>query len=70
MQENDGDSDSEHFLPGDAHEGGFRGPHPVNNNAAAHELDQMRTEALRDIDKGGFSCVASSSAVFRPLTLL
>lgn len=69
MQANDGDSDSEQFLPGGTHEGGVRGPPPVNNNAAAHELDQMRIEALRDIDKGGFSCVASSSAVIRLLTL-
>lgn len=53
MQANDGDTDS------DTHEGGVHraGLPPVNNLATAHELDQMRTEALRDIDEGGFSCV-------------
>jgi hypothetical protein len=32
--------------------------------AAVHELDQIRAEALRHIDEGSFSCVAS---LFRSL---
>ncbi|KAF8486862.1 major facilitator superfamily domain-containing protein [Russula ochroleuca] len=55
MQVNDGDNDSEH-LPA-THEGGIRGggPPTVNNNATIHELNQIKTEALRDLDGGGFS---------------
>lgn len=72
MQANGGDGDSDSFS--DTHEGNVPGAgpaHPVNNNAVGHELDELRTEALRDIDNGGFSCVASFSApVFRLLTVL
>jgi hypothetical protein len=58
MQANDGDSDSD-YRSG-THEGGGPGA-PANNNAAVHELNRIRSEALRDIDEGGFSCVASLS---------
>lgn len=72
MQANRGDGDSDDFS--DTHEGDVRGagpPGPVNNHNAAHELDQIRTDALRDIDEGGFSCVASLFVpVFRLLTVL
>jgi len=35
----------------------------IHGNAAVHELDQIKAEALRDIDEdeGGFSCVANLS---------
>jgi hypothetical protein len=61
MQVNDGDNDSEH-LPA-THEGGIRGggPPTVNNNATIHELNQIKTEALRDLDGGGFSCAGTLS---------
>jgi hypothetical protein len=64
MQANDGDNDSEH-LPGtqERPQGGARGAGlpPVINNATVHELNQIKTEALRDINEGGFSCVTSLS---------
>lgn len=70
MQADRADGDADSFS--DTHEGDVRGagpPGPVNNVAAAHELDQIRSDALRDIDEGGFSCVASLSVpVFRLLT--
>lgn len=52
MQANhiDNDSESEHLLS-DTQEGDV----PRLGNAAVHELKQIRAEALRDIDKGGFS---------------
>jgi hypothetical protein len=53
-------NDSEH-LPG-THEGGVRrrrGLPIVNNNATVHELNQIKTEALRNIDAGCFSCAAT-----------
>jgi hypothetical protein len=58
MQANhiDNDSESEHLLS-DTQEGDV----PRLGNAAVHELKQIRAEALRDIDKGGFSCVADPS---------
>jgi hypothetical protein len=55
MQANNIDDDSEHLS--DAQEGDV----PGLGNAAVHELNQIRAEGLRDIDKGGFSCVASLS---------
>ncbi|KAN0107567.1 inorganic phosphate transporter [Russula decolorans] len=48
MQANNTDSGSEHTQ-----EGNVCGP--GNLNAAAHELNQIRAEALRRIDEGGFS---------------
>jgi hypothetical protein len=61
MQANGGDGDSDSFA--ETHEGNVPG--------VGHELDELRTEALRAIDNGGFSCVASFSVpVFRLLTLL
>jgi hypothetical protein len=39
-----------------------------NLNAAAHELNQIRADALRRIDEGGFSCVAGLSlSLFTPV---
>lgn len=61
MQSNDGDSDSDQFSYTERGVPGAGPSHPVNHHAVAHELDQMRTEALKDIDEGGFSCVASLS---------
>jgi hypothetical protein len=55
MQANNSDNDSEHTQEGVV---------PGIGNAAVHELNQIRAEALRDIDKGGFSCVASLSLSF------
>jgi hypothetical protein len=52
MQANDIE-DSGHLS--DTQEGGVRGL----GNAAFHELNQIRSEVLRDIDEGRFSCVAS-----------
>jgi hypothetical protein len=54
MQANDINNDSEHLLV--TQEGDVRG---LENTV--HELDQIRAEALRDIDEGGFSCVAKVS---------
>jgi hypothetical protein len=54
MQAHDSDSDSEGGV------GGVGQP-PANNIAAVHALNEMRTAALRDIDEGGFSCVATLS---------
>jgi hypothetical protein len=73
MQTNDGDSNLEHLS--DIQEGAVRGAGllPVNNNATVHELNQIKTKALRDIDDGGFSCVTSlslSSACSQCLKLL
>jgi hypothetical protein len=64
MQANNIDSDSEH-LSDSTWEGDVRGL----RNAAVHELNQIRAEALRDIDnlKGGFSCIAT--VVSLPLLL-
>ena len=61
MQTNDDDSDSGHLR--DFREGSVRGAGlpPVNNDAMVCELDQIKTEALRDIDDGSFSCVTSLS---------
>jgi hypothetical protein len=75
MPTNDDDSDSEHFPDIHHDEGAVRGAGllPVNNNATVHELDQIKTKALRDIDDGGFSCVTSpplSSACSQCLKLL
>jgi hypothetical protein len=56
MQASNIDNDSEH-LPADTREGDVRGL----GNAVVHELNQTRAEALRDIDKGCLSCVASLS---------
>ena len=64
MQANDGESDSEH-LPDtqEGPEGGIRGAGlpAVVNNATVYELNQIKTEALRDINEGGSSCVTSLS---------
>ena len=51
MQANNIDSDTD-TQEGDVRELG---------NTAVYELNQTRTEALRHIDEGGFSCVASLS---------
>jgi hypothetical protein len=57
MQTNNVDNDSERLS--DTQEGDVRG---LGNAAArVHELNQTRAEALRDIDKGGLSCVAGLS---------
>jgi hypothetical protein len=53
MQANNIDTDSEH-LSG-TQEGEVRGL----ANAAVYELSQTRADTLRNIDQGGFSCVAS-----------
>ena len=56
MQAHDSDSDSSEGGVGGA------GQPPANDHVAAvHALNEMRTAALRDIDEGGFSCVASLS---------
>jgi hypothetical protein len=47
--------DNDSKLLSDTQEGDV----PRLGNAAVHELKQIRAEALRDIDEGGFSCVAS-----------
>jgi hypothetical protein len=60
MQANNIDNDLEHDS--DTQEGDV----PRLGNAAVHELNQIRAEALRDIDKGGFSCVASLSPPLLP----
>jgi hypothetical protein len=52
MQANNNDNDSEHTEEGDV---------PGIGNPAVHELNQIRAEALRNIDEGGFSCVATLS---------
>jgi hypothetical protein len=58
------DGENAEHLPG-THEGGrgVRGEvlPTVNNHAMVHELNQIKTEALRDIDESGFSCAATLS---------
>jgi len=49
------DNESDHLS--DTQEGDV----PGLGNAAVHELNQIRAEALRKIDEGGFSCAASLS---------
>jgi hypothetical protein len=52
-------NDAEH-LPRTHELGVRRGGQPTgNNNARAHELNQIKAQALRDIDGGGFSCAAT-----------
>jgi hypothetical protein len=55
MQANNIDNDSGHLSDTQELEGDVRGL----GNAAVHKLNQIRAEALRQIDEGGFSCVAS-----------
>jgi PHS family inorganic phosphate transporter-like MFS transporter len=65
MQANNIDNDLEHDS--DTQEGDV----PRLGNAAVHELNQIRAEALRDIDKGGFSwfhlklCFVAGTGFFR-----
>jgi hypothetical protein len=55
MQANNIDNNSEHIS--DTTQGDAHGP----GNAAVHELNEIRAQALKDIDEFGFSCVASLS---------
>ena len=58
MQANDTDNDSGYFS--DTQEGDV----PSLGNdvvVTVHELKQIRAEALRHIDEGGFSCVTGPS---------
>ena len=59
MQADNIDSGSENTQEGNGYGNGNG-----NLNAATHELNQIRAAALRSIDEGGFSCVASLSLSF------
>ena len=66
MQANDGENDTESEHLSGAQERPQRGVRgaglpPVINDATVHELNQIKTEALMDINEGGFSCVTSLS---------